>query len=152
MARRNTSKKENFKEFSFDGKEIKYSGRIYPDSTQSSKKVDYTPMTLTLNGVITIKGCKLMQFLFILNHGLIAFVTPVAPLVVFHGCLAMADMVICGNNVAGFHEGSDHVEVASGMLTEAMDQLNDANRLAGRDIDPAVYFVTLVVRSKLDFM
>ena len=61
MARRNTSKKENFKEFSFDGKEIKYSGRIYPDSTQSSKKVDYTAMTLTLNGVITIKGCKLMQ-------------------------------------------------------------------------------------------
>lgn len=61
MARRNSKAAADFKEFEFDGKEFKYSGRIYPDSTKKAGKVDITNMTLTLNGVISIKGCKLMQ-------------------------------------------------------------------------------------------
>ena len=57
-----SSKKEaNYKEFEYDGKEFKYSGRIYPDSKKSTAKCDITPMNICLNGVITIKGCKLMQ-------------------------------------------------------------------------------------------
>ena len=57
-----SSKKEvNYKEFEYDGKEFKYSGRIYPDSKTSTSKCDITPMNVCLNGVITIKGCKLMQ-------------------------------------------------------------------------------------------
>lgn len=63
MARKGNGKKteNNFKEFNYDGKEIKYSGRIYPDLKNSTQKCDITPMNVTLNGVITIKGCKLMQ-------------------------------------------------------------------------------------------
>ena len=63
MARKGNGKKtkNNFKEFSFDGKEIKYSGRVYPDLKNSTAKCDITPCNVTLNGVITIKGCKLMQ-------------------------------------------------------------------------------------------
>ena len=56
-----TKKKDNFVEFEYDGKEFKYSGRLYPDSQTETKKCTITPMSLTLNGVITIKGCKLMQ-------------------------------------------------------------------------------------------
>ena len=62
MARKSTKKSaDNFKEFSYEGKEFKYSGRIYPDSKKESKACDITPMSLTLNDVITIKGCRLMQ-------------------------------------------------------------------------------------------
>ena len=61
MARRNSKAAADFKEFEFDGKEFKYSGRIYTDSTKNAGKIDITNMTLTLNGVISIKGCKLMQ-------------------------------------------------------------------------------------------
>ena len=63
MAR--TAKTENkestFREFKFKGKEILFSGRIYPDLKKSGDKVDITPMNLTINGVISIKGCRLMQ-------------------------------------------------------------------------------------------
>lgn len=64
MARTNKkteNKESSFKEFEFKGKEILFSGRIYPDLTKSLDKVDMTPMNLTINGVISIKGCKLMQ-------------------------------------------------------------------------------------------
>ena len=57
----NKKKKDNFVEFEYDGKEFKYSGRIYPDSKTEGKACDMTPMSLTLNGVLTIKGCRLMQ-------------------------------------------------------------------------------------------
>lgn len=64
MARKaKETKKEtkSFKEFSFKGKEIDYTGRVYPDLKKSTEACDITPMSLTINGVITIKGCKLMQ-------------------------------------------------------------------------------------------
>jgi hypothetical protein len=38
------------------------------------------------------------------------------------------------------------------MLTETVDELNDADRLAGRDIDPAVDLIPLVERAEFDFM
>lgn len=61
MARKAKENQKNYKEFSFKGKEIDYTGRIYPDLTKSTESLDMTPMSLTINGVITIKGCKLMQ-------------------------------------------------------------------------------------------
>lgn len=61
MARKSTKKEDNFKEFEYDGKEFKYTGRIYPDSTKEGKKCNITSMNLCLNGVITIKFCKLFQ-------------------------------------------------------------------------------------------
>lgn len=53
--------KKNYVEFTFKGKEIDYSGRLYPELKKSTDALDITPMSLTINGVITIKGCKLMQ-------------------------------------------------------------------------------------------
>ena len=55
------NKESSFREFTFKGKEITFSGRIYPDLKKSLDKVDITPMNLTINGVISIKGCRLMQ-------------------------------------------------------------------------------------------
>lgn len=61
-AKEETKKEQkNYKEFSFKGKEIDYTGRVYPDLQKSTDACDITPMSLTINGVITIKGCKLMQ-------------------------------------------------------------------------------------------
>lgn len=62
MARKKAEeKKETFKEFKFDGKEFAYTGRVYPDLSQETKNATITPVSLTLNGLITIKGCKLWQ-------------------------------------------------------------------------------------------
>lgn len=60
-AKENKEAKKNYKEFSFKGKEIDYTGRIYPELSKSTDALDMTPMSITINGVITIKGCKLMQ-------------------------------------------------------------------------------------------
>lgn len=61
MARNTTNTKNEYKDFEYTGKEFKYSGRIWPGLKDVGKKADKTPMSLTLNGVITIKGCKLIQ-------------------------------------------------------------------------------------------
>ena len=61
MARKAKKSEANYKEFSYEGKEFKYSGRLYPDSQKETKKCTITPMSLTLNDVLTIKGCRLMQ-------------------------------------------------------------------------------------------
>lgn len=64
MARKSSkteTKKENFKEFKFDGKEFQFTGRIYPDLSTETKACTITPMSLTLNSVLTIKGCRLFQ-------------------------------------------------------------------------------------------
>lgn len=63
MARKTTKteEKKSYKEFSYNGKEFQYSGRIYPDLAKDTGKCTITPVSLTLNGLLTIKGCKLMQ-------------------------------------------------------------------------------------------
>lgn len=60
-AKENKKDNKNYKEFSYKGKEIDYTGRVYPELKKSTDVLDMTPMSLTINGVITIKGCKLMQ-------------------------------------------------------------------------------------------
>ena len=45
---------------------------------------------------------------------------------------------------AGFHEAGDHVKIPAGMLAEAMNQLDDTNRPAGRNIDPSMDLITFV--------
>jgi len=65
----------------------------------------------------------------------------------------MAGAVVVGrHDEAGVHERHDHVEVAAGVLAEAVDQLHDALRLAGRDVDPPRHLVSVVRRWKADFM
>lgn len=63
MARKTETTKQAHvkKEFSYDGKEFKWTGVLWSDLKQSSAHADRTPMSLTINGVITIKGCKLIQ-------------------------------------------------------------------------------------------
>ena len=53
--------KTNFKEFNYDGQEFKYTGRLYTDLQKDVGKITITPASITLNGVITVKGCKLLQ-------------------------------------------------------------------------------------------
>ena len=51
--------KNDFAEFEFEGNEFKYTGRIYTERQKKTKKCTITPFSLTINGLITIKGCKL---------------------------------------------------------------------------------------------
>lgn len=59
--KKNTKKKNenNFTEFEFEGNEFKYTGRVYTERAKETKKCTITPLSLTINGLITIKGCKL---------------------------------------------------------------------------------------------
>lgn len=61
-AKKNAQKANNgFKEYEMKGKTFFYSGRLYPDNKREAGKLTITPMTLCLNGVITIKGCSFME-------------------------------------------------------------------------------------------
>ena len=61
-AKKSTQKGNNsFKEFEFKGKTFTYSGRLYPENKREAGKLSITPMSLTLNGVFTIKGCSFME-------------------------------------------------------------------------------------------
>ena len=60
-AKKTTSKKDSFKEFEFKGKNFTYSGRLYPDSQREAGKLTITPMSLCINGLITIKGCSFYE-------------------------------------------------------------------------------------------
>ena len=62
-AKKNTQKgnSNSFKEFEFKGKTFTYSGRLYPEAQREAGKLTITPMSLTLNGVLTIKGCSFME-------------------------------------------------------------------------------------------
>ena len=61
-AKKSGSKKEvNFKEFKVTGKTFEYTGRIYQGNKGSGNTKRYWGMSLTLNGVITIKGVKLVE-------------------------------------------------------------------------------------------
>lgn len=65
MASKKTSKKEeaktNYSEFKFSGKVFDYSGRIYPKTEGKGKVVARYGLSLTLNGVLTIKGVHLVE-------------------------------------------------------------------------------------------
>lgn len=64
MAAKKTSKKDNsnnYKEFELKGNSFVYSGRLYPENKREAGKLTITPMSLTLNGVFTIKGCSFME-------------------------------------------------------------------------------------------
>lgn len=59
-APKKTSKNE-FKEFSFSGKNFEYSGRIYPSREGSGKVLRSWGMYLCLNGVFTLSGVRLTE-------------------------------------------------------------------------------------------
>lgn len=61
-----TNKKANKKtetktyvEFEFEGENFTYTGRAYPEYATDTAKCTITPVSLTINGLITVKGVKL---------------------------------------------------------------------------------------------
>lgn len=64
-AKKTTSKKTNEKgyvEFNYsDGDRFEYSGRIYVDKKREAGKLTIYPMSLCLNGQITIKACSFYE-------------------------------------------------------------------------------------------
>ena len=62
MARKSKEAEEKkFIEVNYEGKEFKYSCRLYPEFQTETAKCTITPVSVTLNGVITVKGVKLFQ-------------------------------------------------------------------------------------------
>ena len=59
-AKKNNAAKE-FIEFELKGKNFDYSGRLYPANKREAGKLTIYPMSLCINGVITIKGCSFYE-------------------------------------------------------------------------------------------
>lgn len=62
MATKKATKKTETKtyvEFEFEGDNFTYTGRAYPEYETKTNKCTITPVTLTINGLISVKGCKL---------------------------------------------------------------------------------------------
>ena len=95
---------------------------------------------------------QLGQGMLVLHHGVDAFLTPVTPAVILHCGFAVAHMVVRGHDEARIHELDDHVQVAPGVLAESVDQLDDAVGFGGRNVDPAVNGISLVIRLECDLM
>ena len=91
---------------------------------------------------------EVLEPLLVLHHGVRSCVAPVAPGAVRDGGCAVAHVVVGGHDEAGVHERHDHMEVAAGMLAEAVDELHHTLGLAGRDVDPARHLVPVVRRWK----
>ena len=96
--------------------------------------------------------CYFLHAVFVLHHGVAAFVAPVSPSVVFQSGFAVSDMVVSRNDVACLHKSDNHVEISAGVFAEAMNQLNNSLRLACRYINPPVNGIALVKRFKFRFM
>ena len=60
-AEKKEAKKANFKEFEYSGKTFEYTGRVFPSREGSGKVKRTWGLTITLNGLIDIKGCKLVE-------------------------------------------------------------------------------------------
>ena len=61
-------------------------------------------------------------------------------------------MVVRRHDEAGVQEFGDHMKIAPGVLPEAVDQLNDAHRPGGGDIDPPLDLVPLVEGLEADLV
>ena len=55
------SSNKEFTEFEYSGDMFEYSGRIYTNKKREAGKLTIYPMSLTLNGTITIKCCSFYE-------------------------------------------------------------------------------------------
>ena len=88
----------------------------------------------------------------VLHHGAETLVAPIAPGVVHHGGFAVTYVIIGRDDIAGLHKIHDHMEISSGMLSEAVHQLNDSAWLCCRNVNPALHIISLIKRFKTYFM
>lgn len=62
MAAKKTKASTNgYKEYEMKGNTFDYSGRIYTNKQREAGKLTITPISLCINGVITIKGCSFYE-------------------------------------------------------------------------------------------
>ena len=62
MAAKKTKASTNgYKEYEMKGDTFDYSGRIYTDKQREAGKLTITPISLCINGVLTIKGCSFYE-------------------------------------------------------------------------------------------
>ena len=64
----------------------------------------------------------------------------------------MTYVVVSRDDIAGLHKIHNHVQVSSGVFSEAVHQLNDAARFCCRNVDPALHIISLIKGSKTYFM
>lgn len=60
-AKKQSSNATNYKEFEMKGDSFDFTGRVYVDKKREAGKLTIYPMSLCINGVITIKGCSFYE-------------------------------------------------------------------------------------------
>lgn len=61
MAAKKQNSNANYKEFEMKGESFDFTGRVYVDKKREAGKLTIYPMSLCINGVITIKGCSFYE-------------------------------------------------------------------------------------------
>ena len=82
--------------------------------------------------------------LLVLHHGMRTGIAPIAPCVVENRRRTMANVIVCGNNETSVHQGNNHMEVTTGVLTETMNELHDAFGLACRNVNPTNHLIASI--------
>ena len=95
---------------------------------------------------------EVLETFLVFHHGVRAGVAPVTPGVVGDGRGSVAHVVVGRHNEAGVHERHNHVQVAAGVLAEAVHELHDSHRVAGRGVNPAGDGVSVVGGREVDLM
>ena len=60
-AKMKQSSNAGYKEFEMKGDTFDFTGRVYVDKKREAGKLTIYPMSLCINGVITIKGCSFYE-------------------------------------------------------------------------------------------
>ena len=89
-------------------------------------------------------GDHLAQGLLVLDDDARPVLAGVLPHPAPHGGAAVAGVVVGGDDESGVEQGRDEVDVAAGVLPQAVDDLDGAARGGGGDVDPGLDLVAAV--------
>ena len=92
------------------------------------------------------------QSALISHHDLVGVVSGVGPDPRGHGRLAVSGVVVGDDDEPGIEQLGDQSKVAARVLTESVDDVDDAARLGGGLVDPTEDGVATVGRRELDFV
>ena len=90
------------------------------------------------------KAVTAARRLLVLDDDPCRLVTDIGPDAAAHGGRAVPGVVVRDDGVSRVDEGADHVQVAAGVLAEAVHDLDDPVRRGGGDVQPGLDLVAAV--------
>ena len=106
---------------------------------------------MTKNKVRNIRivlNSNIMELLFVLQIGHVAAGMRITKVTSIVTCFAMTQMIISINHKACLLEFANHMQITTGMLTIAMNKLNNTANLAQGAVGPSLNGISAISRRK----